>query len=229
MEGGTRTRQILALGAIALAVLGIGCAGAVGTTAASMLRKVRESPDPNIRHLAYAKLASPRAYDDEAQKAEAASVLASRLADGKEPVASRAVICHTLGELGRPEGRPVLIRSVSDPEPAVRSSACRALGRVGQAADATLLARVMATDSDRDCQVAAIEALAQLKAPDPRVDSMLVDGMENTDPAIRLASLQALRAISGQDFGIAPEPWKKYAEERAKASTVQAPPDSTRR
>ena len=31
---------------------------------AVFLSKIRESPDPNIRYLAYAKLASPQCYDD---------------------------------------------------------------------------------------------------------------------------------------------------------------------
>ena len=38
-----------------------------------------ESPDPNIRYLAYPKLASPRCYDGDEQKAEAVAVLVERL------------------------------------------------------------------------------------------------------------------------------------------------------
>ena len=223
MEGASRNSRIVAIAALGLSCWASGCVGPVGTTAASMLRKVRESPDPNLRHMAYAKLASPRAYESEAQKAEAAQVLSERLAKGEEPVASRVVICNTLGELRRPEARGVLLRAVSEPEPAVRAAACRALGKVGQPIDATILAKIMATDSLKDCQIAAIEGLAALKAPDPRVDEMLVDGMENPDPAIRLASLDAIRAISGQDLGLDPGPWREYAEQRTKAVAAQAP------
>ncbi len=224
MDGATRTRHLVCLALASLVGSQAGCTGTVGTTAASMLRKVKESPDPNVRHLAYAKLSSLRAYDSEEQKAEAASVLAAQLEAGKEPVASRAVICHTLGELRRPEGRAVLIKSVGDPEPSVRSAACRALGLVGQPEDSIVLAKLMATDSDRDCQIAAIEAMAMIKSPDPRIDTVLVDGMESSDPAIRLASLEALRSTSGQDFGLEVEPWKKYAEQRAQSVAATAPP-----
>lgn len=217
MDGATRT----AIRGVALAGISIliasGCTGPVGTTAASMLRRVKESPDPNIRHIAYTKLASPRAYDSDEQKIEAARTLAASLASGKEPVASRVAICRTLGELGRPEARDAVRAAVNDhDEAAVRAAACRALGRVGRPEDWTLLAQVMATDSELDCRIAAIEGLSTMKVADPRLDLMLVDGMEHTEPAIRLASVQALRAQSGQDLGLEVGPWKKYAEDRAK-------------
>ena len=217
MEGATPTRRLLA----ALALVGLansaGCTSPVGTTAASMLRKVNESPDPNVRHLAYAKLGSAKVYDDDAQKAEAATVLSKKLAAGAEPVASRVAICRTLGELGRPEARGVILRATNDhDESAVRAAACRALGRVGAPEDWTVLARVMASDSDLDCRIAAIEGLSMMKVADPRLDLQLVDRMEDTEPAIRLASLQAMKSLSGQDLGVEPAAWKKYAEERMK-------------
>ena len=220
MDGASRKIRLLAIGSFTLAALAGGCKSTVGTTATSMLRKVQESPDPNIRYQAYAKLGSPRSYDNDEQKAEAAKILAARLATAKEPVASRAEICHTLGELRRPEGRAILLRTVSDQEPVVRSAACRALGKAGQPEDWTVLGRIMATDSDRDCQIAAIESIAELKSPDPRLPVTLVDGMEHSDPAVRLASLEALRIVSGKDLGSDPGPWKKYAEEHAKTAAV---------
>lgn len=222
MDGSTRTRFLAAVGAASLAVAPLGCMGPVGTTAASMLRKVKESDDPNVRYLAYAKLASPRAYDDDAQKAEVAQVLAEKLAAGKEPVASRVAICRTLGELGQPVARDVILKAINDRDEAdVRTAACRALGRVGKTEDATVLAQIMVTDRDLDTRIAAIEGLAVMKTPDPRIDLMLVDGMEDTDPAIRLACVEALKKLSGEDLGIEPGPWKTYAEERMKT----APPD----
>src|SRR6266446_9849834 len=93
---------VLAL-ALGLALAGpLGCKGPVGTTAASFLIHVREDPDPNKRFAAYAKLGSPNCYDSEVQKAEAVRVLVEKLEVGREPVASRAVICRTLGTLADP-------------------------------------------------------------------------------------------------------------------------------
>ncbi len=219
MEGATPKRRLLAALALAGLASSAGCTSPVGTTAASMLRRVNESPDPNVRHLAYAKLGSAKVYDDDSQKAEAATVLSKKLASGAEPVASRVAICRTLGELGRPEARGVILRATNDhDESAVRAAACRALGRVGAPEDWTVLARVMAGDSDLDCRIAAIEGLSVMKVADPRLDLQLVDGMEHTEPAIRLASLQALKSLSGLDLGAEPAAWKKYAEDRAKVA-----------
>src|SRR4051812_26592943 len=156
-----------------------GCLGPVGTTATSALQKARQSNDPNVRMLAYQKLGSARAYDDEAQKVEAVKVLASRLDDSNEPPASRAVICRSLGELGRPEGRPPLLHALDDPEAIVRAEACRGLAHVGRPEDATALARIMSADTSLDGRVAAIEALGALKSPDPRIVESLVEGMEH--------------------------------------------------
>src|SRR5438552_3333221 len=88
-----------------------------------------------------------------------------------------------------------------------RSAGCP--GRVGQPEDAVGLARIMAADTSIDCRVAAIEGIGALKPTDPRMSAALVEGMEHQDPAIRLASLQALRSITGKELGTEPEPWKK--------------------
>lgn len=214
----------LAMAATLLVAVGLaGCSGFTGTTAASFLRRVREDPDPNIRYLAYHKLASPLCYDSEEQKKEAVATLINKLEKGKEPVATRAVICRTLGELRDPGAREALIKAVSDNEGLVRSQACRSLGQVGRSEDATILSRVMTVDTLEDCRIAAIEGLGELKANDPRITEVLVSAMEHADPAIRLASLNALRKITGKDLGVDPGPWRKeLLPQQAAAPTTPA-------
>lgn len=212
MEGANRRA---ALAALSLTLALAGCAGPLGTTAASALRKVRESPDPNLRHQAYARLAAPNLYEDEEQKAEATRVLTRALADGKEPVVTRAVICRTLGELRQPAARPAVLKAIDDPEPIVRAAACRALGKVGRPDDGTTLARVMAADTQAECRIAAIEALGDLKPDDPRILKVLAGGMESPEPAVRAASYVALQQISANDLGPDPGPWKALADKRA--------------
>ena len=208
----------LALGLALMAPAGLGgCTGAGpfkyrGTTSASFLRTIEESKDPNVRYQAYADLASPRCYDDEAQKVRAAQVLASKLKEGREPIASRAVICRTLGLLKKPDAREVILASTNDEDSMVRGEACRALGRVGRSEDATILARVMTVDTSAECRVAAIESLGDLKSTDKRITQYLVLGMEHEEPAIRVASWDALKAITGQDLGVDVIRWKKYVD-----------------
>ena len=213
--------------AAVLAVLlgGSGCSNYIGTTASSYLRRVREDPDPNIRYLAYAKLASPQCYDTPAQKAEAVKILVERFQKGREPIASRAVICRTLGALGDPAARDVILKAVSDPEAIVRIEACRALGKVGKPEDATVLTRVMTIDTLEDCRIAAIDALGELKPNDPRITRVLVVALLNDDPATRYASLTALRHITGRDLGVDPGPWQKLLPEEAGAAASIASKD----
>src|SRR5262249_34326178 len=153
--------RILAFGIIALGP--VACSHYVGTTAASFLRRVREDPDPNVRYIAYGKLGQTSVYENGEQKAEAVKTLIEKLEKGHEPQATRAMIIHTLGELGDPAARACVVKAVSDPEAVIRVEACRALGRVGKPEDSTVLARVMLVDTLEDCRIAAIEALGVLK------------------------------------------------------------------
>lgn len=189
-------------------VAGSGCANHLGTTSRSFLQHAREDADPNRRHQAYAKLADPQCYDGPEQMAEAATFLASRLDEKREPVVTRAVICRTLGELRRPEGLDALRRACDDPDALIRAAACRAIGKVKDPTDTALLARIMAADVDADCRIAAIEAMGMLGAGDSRATQVLVNGMEAQDPAIRLASYEALQRVTGQNLGPEPEKWK---------------------
>ncbi len=218
MQGERPSPRLWARAAMTLAVAATaGCAGSQGfrfrgTTAASFLRQVNESRDPNVRYAAYDSLASMRCYDDEDQKAQAARVLVEKMHSNKEPVATRAVICRTLGMLRKPEAREAILAATGDEDALVRAEACRALGRVGRAEDATVLARVMTIDVAGECRVAAIESIGELKSGDRRITEYLVAGMEHDDPAIRVASLAALRSITGKDLGVDAVAWKKHVE-----------------
>ncbi|WP_233578208.1 HEAT repeat domain-containing protein [Tautonia sociabilis] len=193
-----------------------GCAGVgfIGTTASSFLRHIRESEDPNVRYAAITKLSNPNCYDDESQKAEAVGLLVAALEGGEESVATQAAICRTLGALDRPEALTALRKAALAEDPIVRAEACRALGAIGTAEDATILARVMTADTSRDCRVAAIEALGDLEEVDPRIGLTLVEGMRNPDPAIRAASYQALKDVTGEDFGFEIDRWEELARSR---------------
>jgi HEAT repeat protein len=181
----------------------------VGTTTKSFMGHVRNDPDPNVRYRAYAKLGDITAYDRPEQRDEAVRLLMDKFEYGHEPTASRAIICRSLGKLEDPKARPLLIKAVNDPEAVVKIEACRALGKVGQPEDATVLARVMSLDTLEDARVAAIEGISHLKITDPRIYQVLVDGMEHDDPAIRLASLNALRKLTGKDHGTDPAVWRR--------------------
>ena len=200
----TKPRAGLSIALAALALAPAACStfnGYAGTTALSFMRRARESDDPNNRYDAFRHLASPNCYENAEQKADAVRLMIAALEGGKEPVATRALLCQTMGVLGRPEARETLLRYADDPDALIRAEALRALGKVGQPDDSTRLVRAMLADADDPCKIAAIEALGDLKPDDPRILNSLADGMENPSPAIRLACLHSLRAITGTDLG----------------------------
>ncbi len=206
----------------ALAILATtlgGCAQYIGTTASSFMRHAKQDTDPNLRHLAYARLADSKCYDDERQKAEAVALLSARLEQKKEPIITRAVICRSLGELQHPDGREALLKACDDEHPVIRAAACRALGKIGDPDDVPVLARVMAADSDSDCRIAAIEGLGTIRTVEPRVLETLADGMENPDPAIRLASYIALQKLTKKDLGPDAAGWKTLVAKLGNAKT----------
>jgi HEAT repeat protein len=195
-----------------------------GTTALSFLRTIEESKDPNTRYIAYDKLSSPHCYDSDEQRIRAVQVLSAKLREGKEPIATRAIICRTLGMLRRPEAREVILAAANDEDALVRAVACRALGRVGRPEDATILARVMTVDISAECRVAAIESIGELKPPDKRISQYLVEGMEHPEPVLRVACWNALKSITGKDLGVDAIEWKKYVDSLPNTSTSGAAP-----
>lgn len=204
-----RLRTRLALGLVLAGVAG--CASVTGpTTATSFMMQIERSPDPNVRFKAYRALGSARVYDGNDQRAAAAKLLLANLDPAKEPLASRAMICRTLGDLGDPSAREAMVRLVRDPDPLIRAEAYRALGKVGRAEDATVLMQAMTLDLDDHCKAAAVEALGSIKQPDPRTEGYLVRALDNDDPRIRFAALKSIRKLSGKDLGAKPEPWRAY-------------------
>jgi HEAT repeat protein len=233
----TRWSRFFALASTIALAIPAGCSTYIGTTSKSFLHEARENVDPNIRYVAYAKLGTPSVYENNAQKDEAVQLLVTKLREAREPVAVRAVIVRSLGNLGDHRARQEIIKAVNDVDNAViRVEACRALGKVGQPEDATLLARIMTVDKLEDCRIAAIEGLGLLKAQDVRIYGILLDGMEHDDPAIRFECLRSLRSITGKDLGIDPAAWRRGLEpmlrdmaaatsaEAAAAVRVTAPP-----
>ena len=218
-------RRVGSLATCAVLAVTVGCTILGPTTATSFLNKIETSPDPNERYKSYEKLANERCYDTNEQRARAVKVLLVGLDSNKEPVATRAVICRTLGMLGDPAGREAMVRLVRDPDVLIRAEACRSLGKLGKPEDSTVLMQMMKLDDNPDCKIAAIDALGTLKAVDPRTSPFLVEEMDRSDdPAVRLACVQALRKITGKDLGVKADAWREsLAKGTAPARSPQAP------
>jgi len=168
------------------------------------------------------KLANPDVYETEAQKQQAAEVLIHLYQQEDSSPTIQASIGRALGAIGLPKARPVLRDAIQSSDALVRAQACRALGKVGDPkTDGTLLARVMTIDISRETRIAAIEALAELQPTDPRIAYSMVEAMRNPDPAIRAASYEALKEISGQDLGLDVDAWDQWAKRRMESADAK--------
>jgi HEAT repeat protein len=145
-------------------------------------------------------------------------------------VATRAVIIRSLGEIGDKRARNAIARVANNPnaEPMLKVEAYRALGKVGTTEDAMTLARIMNTDPLEDSRIAAIEGIGALKAKDPRIYHVLIEGMEHEDPAIRLESYRSLRQITGKDLGPQPEAWRRELEPQLAKAEIPAATTTTK-
>ena len=148
-----------------------------------------------------------------------------KLEEGKEPVAIRAAIIRSLGNLGDGRARKAILKGIADTDNAViRVEACRALGKVGLPEDATTLARIMTIDKLEDCRIAAIEAIGATKTREPRIYQMLLDGMDHEDPAIRYQCLQSLRMLTEKDSASSPKTGNASCQrDTSPAATTQEP------
>ena len=117
---------------------------------------------------------------------------------GHEPIATRAMICRTLGKLGDPRAARSADQGGQQFRRRDQDRVLSRSGKVGRPEDATILAQVMTLDNLEDARIAAIEGLADIKTKDTRIYQMLVENMDHEDPAIRLASLNALRKLTAR-------------------------------
>jgi HEAT repeat protein len=227
---GSRGLRILLFAASLCLAQSGACTPYIGTTYKSFIRQARENPDPNIRYIAYAKLGAPSLYEDQVQKDEAVRIMVGKLDEGREPLAIRAAIIRSLGNLGDRRAREVILRGVSDTDNAmIRVEACRALGKVGLPEDATTLARIMMVDKLEDCRIAAIESIGSLKSHEPRIYQILIEGMDHEDPAIRYQCLQSLRKITGKDYGTGAEVWKRELQGVVAETAPETPTNVNKR
>ncbi|MDJ0454947.1 HEAT repeat domain-containing protein [Gordonia amicalis] len=127
-----------------------------------------------------------------AQTSGALDQLAARVADHDPTIRRRAITA--LASIEDARATAVLEGALTDPDPEVRRTVARALGRRGVDAAVDVLIELVAA-GDRD--VEAAETLATY-ADDDRIVGLLVDRLGgDPDPSVRLRLVQALAEIAG--------------------------------
>ena len=122
---------------------------------------------------------------------ETVAVLRSLLQDEQEEI--RRTAAESLGKIGNQMGLAALFPLIRDPSPLVRSSAIKAIGRLGSSRMEEAVTAVLPafTDESELVRRSAVEAVGELD-PSPAALSSLIQLLDSSDVRTRKAVLLAL-------------------------------------
>jgi HEAT repeat protein len=122
----------------------------------------------------------------------------------------RREMLKALAHFPQPAAGAVLVSALGDAEVQTRRVACAGLGTRADKIAVQELARVLASDTNVDVRMAAIEAMG--RAGDKGALGPLSEAMVDPDPAVQVQAQQALVAVSGRDYGSNVQAWRELAQ-----------------
>lgn len=176
---------------------------------------------PRMRIAAIQEIAARAADEDAQEQQNLTDQLAQQIQTEPDPVVRRA-IQETMVELPTELARDVLIAGLQDENLDVQLASCHGLGQKADANSIGALRQALETDDDLDVQLAAIDALGQIKSP--QSVAALATAVNDRDPALQYAGVEALKSVSGQDLGNDVSAWRQYAaSEQPEISLAEKP------
>ena len=145
--------------------------------------------------------------------------LTTTLTQEPDPLIRKALV-SAIGALSDPYSNPTLHAALDDPSSHVRKAACYAWAKRPSEAATNALVGVLQTDEDADVRIAAVWALGQIRSP--LALQQLGTALDSTDPALQMAAMRSLRAVTGQDLGNDVNQWHQYLA--SQSTTVNASP-----
>jgi len=127
-----------------------------------------------------------------------------------------------LGKLGDIRAVGPLVVLLGDADISVRGSAARALGCLGDIRAVEPLIPLLG-DADANVRWSAAAALWKINK-DPRAFPVLIAALEDANLYARRGAAQALRDITGQDFGEDAEAWQKWWDANRERLLKETPP-----
>ena len=121
----------------------------------------------------------------------------------------REAIIRATAEFRTPLAYQILEAGLRDDNPQVRVACCQSLGTRGETRSVASLASALRDDEDKDVRLAAVEALGNVK--DPTAVAALAVALDDRDPAMQFVGVQAMRSITGKDYGGDVEAWRQVA------------------
>jgi len=175
---------------------------------------------PRMRIAAIQEIAA-RARDADADQQQLTEQLATQIQTEPDPLVRQA-IQESISHFSTLLARDVLIAGLQDDDLEVRLTSCRGLSKRHHPSVISALRNTLENDADLDAKLAAIDALGQIKSP--QSVAALSKAVNDRDPALQYAGVQALKSVSGQDLGNDVVAWRQYAaSERPEISVAERP------
>lgn len=134
-----------------------------------------------------------------------------RIALDDEDAAVRAAAVRALALHGGPaEGLLVLEHLAPSEDPLVRREAARALARIHMPESVPRLTTAVDPDREPDGETRALAAEALAQHREARVVQALIGALTDTRLLVSSTARRSLNTLTGQDFGIEPEPWLRW-------------------
>lgn len=179
-----------------------------GCSSLPFMQKERTSVITPAMRMAAVREIGPRARNaDTAEQQRICEQLAMQIQTEPDPLV-RQEIQNTVAEFSPPLALRMLLAGLSDDNLDVRLTCCYRLGERGDLSAIAPLRKVLETDEELDARLAAIDALGQLKSTE--AVAALATALEDRDPAVQYAGVQALKTASGEDFGNDVRAWQQY-------------------
>ncbi len=176
---------------------------------------------PRMRMAAIAEIGARASDADADEQLQLTEQLATQIQTEPDPLVRRA-IQESLGKMSTPLASKVLIAGLQDEDLDVRLTCCQLLGQQSDPNVISALRIALETDTELDVKLAAIDALGQIKSP--QSVAALAKAVNDRDPALQYAGVQALKSVSGQDLGNDVAAWRQYAASEQPAISLAERP-----
>ncbi|MEM8945692.1 MAG: HEAT repeat domain-containing protein [Planctomycetota bacterium] len=176
---------------------------------------------PSMRIAAIQEIAARAKDADADERQKLTEQLATQIQTEPDPLVRQAIQA-AMAEMSTDLARDVLIAGLQDDDLDVRLTCCEGLGREADPSVISALRVALETDEELDVQLAAIDALGQIRSP--QSVAALATAVNDRDPALQYAGVQALKAVSGKDLGNDVTAWRQYAaSEQPEISLAERP------
>ena len=163
---------------------------------------------PAMRTAAIRELGPRSRKADVAEQQQICQQLAQQIQTEPDPIVRKA-IQDTIARFDSQLASAVLLAGLNDNHREVRLACCRHLGQRKEVTSVDGLKKLVTSDEDIDVRLAAVDALGTIGTP-AGIEGISV-ALEDRDPALQFAAVNAMQAASGADLGNDVSAWRQYA------------------